>query len=295
MMICRKRMIMMLVAVIAASIYSSAAAGQQGDAPRVVSLDFCADQYVMSIFPESAILALSPDAGTVYAAYAEKSSDLRQVRPRAETLLALEPTFVVRQWGGDATTLPLLERHGIGTFQLGYVTDFAGIANNLTNLATATGQTDRARGIIIRIDEASTTLGRRVAGGPRLRALYVTPGGVTAGQGTLMDAIMAAAGVTNIASEAGLTGWPPLPAEALVMDTPDLIITGYFDDPLARGSNWSMAYHPVFETLFDRVPTIHLPPDLISCAGPASVEAAVYLRDAIDAQSLGGMPERPVP
>lgn len=256
--------------------------GQQDlERASIVSTDFCADQYVLEISPPSRILAVSPDAHSDYAFHRALAKDLPSQRPHTEILLSLAPQIVVRQWGGDASTMTALGQHNINTVQLGFVSDFAGINTNLEMLGTALDASDSARNAIERLEKSLMVLGEKHAMIPNLRALYVTPGGVTAGKGTMIDAIIKAAGLTNIASETGQSGWPALPAEALVMNPPDLIITGFFNDPLARANSWSPARHPVFQSMFEHIPTIHLPTDMISCAGPSAVQAAQFLQNAV--------------
>jgi len=261
----------------------------------IVSLDFCTDQYVLTIVNAAQIAALSPDARSDYAAYAEQAKPFAQRLPRAEILLSMAPDLVVRQWGGEASTLSILERHTIDVVQLDYVTDFDGIKRTLEKLGTAMNRQERAAQEIARINRVLSDLAAKRQNLPRPRALYVTPGGVTAGKGTLIDSILTAAGVVNIAGEAGKTGWPALPAEALIMNPPDLIITGFFDDPLARSNSWSPARHPVFQDMFSRIPTLHLPTELISCAGPASVDAAVWLQNVIASKTYGTSRESDAP
>ena len=113
------------------------------------------------------------------------------------------------------------------------------------------------------------------------RALYVTPGGVTAGAHTMIDAIITAAGAVNAAAESGQSYWPALPAENLLMDPPDFIVGGFFRARDEQINHWSAARHPAIMQLLAERPTVHLSPDLISCAAFHSVEAAEKIAAAL--------------
>jgi iron complex transport system substrate-binding protein len=99
----------------------------------------------------------------------------------------------------------------------------------------------------------------------------------------MIDAILTAAGVENIAAAQGLEGWPPLPLESLVASAPpDLFVTGFFASDAATADQWSPARHPAFARVFATVPTLHLPADVLSCPGFFSVDAAEMIRRAVD-------------
>lgn len=58
------------------------------------------------------------------------------------------------------------------------------------------------------------------------RALYLTPSGFTAGAGTLTDAVLRAAGLTNAAASPGFS---PVSLERLVLNPPSLFIKAFFE------------------------------------------------------------------
>ena len=73
---------------------------QAGGPPmRIVSLDFCADQYVLKLADRGSILALSPEAVMAHSYLREQAAGLRSVRPLAEDAIALQPDLVVRSYG----------------------------------------------------------------------------------------------------------------------------------------------------------------------------------------------------
>lgn len=253
-----------------------AAAAPAAAAPRVMSTDFCADQLVLTLADRDDVVALSPDADNDFSYLRDKVGDIPRTRPDPETVKALAPDVVLRFWGGDAARMANL---GVNAVTLNYASDFDGVRENIRSAASALAQKARGEALIAVMDVRLEALARR--GGAHPRALYVTPGGVTAGKSTMIDAIFRAAGVINIAAENGLSYWPPLPAETLVATPPGFIVTGFFTANSERINHWSAARHPALQEIFDETPTVHLPADVLSCPGWYSAEAAEIIANSI--------------
>ncbi len=270
----------MVIAVMAtmSAITASADDNQLGE-PTIMSLDFCADQYVLSLAAPAQIKILSPDAQGEYSYLSEQARGYPSRRPLMEIILKEKPEIVVRQWGGGAGLLQMLEAHTIKTVQLDYVSDFDGIVRNIKKIANTLGQSDAASENTQNLQNRREKLKLQSENYKSIRALYVTPGGVTAAKGTMMNTIMKEAGLINVATLNGNVGWSALPAEVLVQDPPDLLITGFFDSGLEQSANWSAAKHPVFRKLFRDVATIAMPLNMVSCAGPNTIKAAEYLQE----------------
>jgi len=82
-------------------------------APRVMSLDQCADQYVMALSPRDAIVGVSMRAGDPDSYLHAQAAGLPRRRASAESVLAARPNVVVRYWGGDALLSRTLARRGV--------------------------------------------------------------------------------------------------------------------------------------------------------------------------------------
>lgn len=161
---------------------------------------------------------------------------------------------------------------------LGYASDFDAIKANVRTAAAALGHIERGEAVIVDMELRLNRLARTA--GDRPRALYITPGGVTAGRGTMIDAIFSAAGVVNIVGDR--EGWPPMPLELLVAEPPDLIVAGFFEAEGEKANRWSAAHHPAFARIFAATRTIHLPTDVLSCPAFFSVDAAEAIRRGVD-------------
>ncbi|HBJ94399.1 MAG TPA: iron ABC transporter substrate-binding protein, partial [Hyphomonadaceae bacterium] len=67
---------------------------------RIISMDYCADQYVLALAEREDILALSPDADKTFSYLRDQADGIPQIRPVAESVLAAQPDLIVRSYGG---------------------------------------------------------------------------------------------------------------------------------------------------------------------------------------------------
>lgn len=251
-------------------------------APRVLSADYCADQFVLALAEREQIAALSVDAEKDFSYLRNDAAGLRQARAEAEEAVAQGADLVLRFWGGDAARL---ERLGLKVVTLDYAADFEEVKANVRKTAAALGRTERGETLTREIDRRLTALTAR--GQANISALYVTPGGVTAGKGTMIDAIFRAAGVRNAAADAGLSHWPALSAEALIADPPEFIVTGFFSAESERINHWSATRHPALKEALGETARIDLPADSLACPAWFSLDAAEAIRDRADAAKKG--------
>ena len=242
---------------------------------RVLSADFCADQFALALADRSDIAALSPDAARDFSHLRAEAEGLPRARADAEEALSRGADLVLRFWGGDAARY---ERLGVRTVTLDYAADFDAVKANIRAAAAALGHETRGEALIADMEARLAALSARGPSG--VRTLYVTPGGVTAGKGTMIDAILSAAGVINVA--ATQSGWPPLPLEKLVIEPPQLVVAGFFRSDAESANHWTVARHPVLKEVFGKTPTLHLPADIPGCPAWFSVAAAEMIRDAAD-------------
>lgn len=264
-----------------------ATGGALAQPQRIVSLDYCADQYVLGLADRSQIAALSPDSRTDYSSHAALAEGLPQARPLAEEILAHRPDLVVRSWGGDPRILALFERLDIPVHQIGFITDFDDIRRETRAVAAAFAREDRAETLLGEMDQALD----RASPPAGIAALYVTPGGVTAGQGTFIDALLSAAGVRNAAS--GLTGWTSLPLEAVATRMPALFVTGFANSATDRVDRWSASRHPVMRRAFSARPVLALDTGVIACTTWLAGEEAARLHAFARQQNLSGTGNQP--
>ncbi len=244
--------------------------------PNAVSLDYCADQYLLKLADADQVLAVSRGADKDYSHLRALAGKHEKIRPTREEVLLRAPDIVLRQWGGGANA-ERFAAFGAQVVSLGYPEDFSGVKDNIRLVASALDQVARGEALVADMEARLGALA--AAPQSQKRALYVTPGGVTAGAHTMIDAIMRAAGLINIMAEEGKSYWPPLPAEQLLLEPPAFIVGGFFISRDEAVNHWSAARHPALRARLAQTPSVQLPADLVSCAAWFAVDAAEMIAE----------------
>ena len=257
---------------------AGSAAAPPGPAGRIVSLDFCADQYVLELADPERILALSPDSRSNFSWHRERAAAFPSVRPTAEAVLALAPDTVVRSYGGGPGAAHFFRRAGFRTVQIGYAATLDGIRATLLAAARDLDAPDRGAAAVARFDARLTAV-RNAPNPPnparRPSALYVTPGGVTAGPDTLIHEMIEIAGLRNFADR---PGFREIPLERLARTRPDVVAAAFYDTPDARYEGlWSAARHPLVRERLEQGPVVALSGAWVACGGWFAIRAVESL------------------
>jgi len=270
---------------VAALLLPPACYGQDKEKPRAVSLDYCADQFLLALADRGQIMALSRDAVAPHSFYRARAMGLPLFGATAEEVLDMAPDIVIRNWGGF-TMLPFLKQAGIPVVTARYGAGPDIVFDNMLKVGVALDQEPRAQQMIDKIRQSLVKIKNRAARNPllnhRLRTAYIAPGGITAGKNTFVDNIIKLAGLLPVAEQFGLNGWQPLPLEALIQKPPDLIITSFFNQDDIHISGWSLTRHHRIRKMLDTIPTIMVPGRYLSCNGSFTVEAAAYIQDEVE-------------
>ena len=243
-------------------------------APRVMSLDQCADQYVLALSPREAIIGVSPRVDDRDSYLRAQAAGLPQRRASAEAVLAARPDVVVRYWGGDARLTTTLERRGVRVVKIDEAEGFDDVAANVRRVAEALDQRAAGEAIVTRMD-AQLAASKGAWGGQS--ALYLTPSGFTAGEGTLINAVLAAAGLR---SAPGRPGYAPVSLERLVMQPPARLVLGFFDDFATAMERWGPGRHRVLDRLTQERSIGALSGSIAGCPGWFAADGALMLARA---------------
>ncbi len=242
---------------------------------RIVSLDYCADQYVLALSDTEQVAAVSPDAAKDFSFMREAATGVSQVRPRVEDVLALRPDLVVRSYGGGPNAAAMFERAGVPVLQVGWANDLAGVRQVLGDMAAGLGQVEKGAALLADFDQRLATVQPAASGET---VLYFTAGGVTAGTGTMVDEIFQAAGRVNFQSD---SGWRDIPLERLAGEQPDIVAPAFFGGDTLTQNAWSIARHPIARQQLHQSEVIPLDSAWTSCGG-------WFLINAIEALAEGG-------
>jgi iron complex transport system substrate-binding protein len=242
-------------------------------APRVVSLDQCADQYVLALSPRSAIVGLSfrAEAGDSY--LAAQAKGLPKRRATLESLLAERPGVVVRTWGGDAPLVRRLQARGVRVTTLNDATNFEAVRGNIRQAAKALDEPAKGKALIQAMDRDLAEAALQPSG---KTVAYLTPGGATAGPGTLVDSMLRAAGLAN--AEPG-PGYRTLSLERLVLTPPQALVLGFFDAFSLGRAWWSPARSGPMRAAQGRA-LARLPGKVLSCPAWFAADGALTLAKA---------------
>ncbi|NBB15362.1 ABC transporter substrate-binding protein [Caulobacter sp. SLTY] len=251
----------------------AALAGGEALAARVVSLDQCADQYVLALAPRKAIVGLSHRADDADSHLRDLAKGLPQRRVTAEGVLAARPTLVVRYWGGDARLDEVLAKRGVASVRIEDAIDFDGVRANIVRVAGALGEPERGQALIARMD---ARLAASAGAWKGREALYLTPSGYTAGPGTFIDRILAAAGLRNAARP----GFTPVSLETVVMGPERGFVLGFFDKLSAAFERWGMGRHRAVQKRLPERTLAAMPASVLSCPAWFAAEGVEALAKA---------------
>lgn len=252
-----------------------------GEKPmRIVSLDFCADNYLLKLADHDQILAVSPDAGKDFSYMRDAAVGFRTVRPVSEDILILKPDLVVRSYGGGPNAAAFFERAGIPVLQIGWASNMdseetESIPSLIEHVSEGLGQKVRGDALVMEFRDRLKALKARRDGDT---VLYMTPAGVTTGPGSLVHEMLVAVGLDNF--EEG-RGWRSLPLERLAYEQPDVVAASFFETFTNHPNAWSASKHPVAREQLEGHDVVALEGAWTACGG-------WFILDAIEALAESG-------
>ena len=246
---------------------------------RIVSLNMCADQFVLMLADPSDIVALSHFSKSAERSYmAEAAEPFPITHGRIEHILALAPDLVLTGPFTTRTVGAMLKRTGVATHEVP-------IANSLADIRTVTRATAKALGHTHRGEELVAEMDRQLAAveprpGARPVAAAFEANAIAVGGGTLIDDVLRAAGFDNMATRLGMTGYAYLPLERLMAARPDFLVIGVVD--LRYPSlGQQVLDHPALSRGVRPWRIVTVPGRLWVCGTPKVTEAVQLLTDAL--------------
>lgn len=212
---------------------SAAVAEAPAPPRRVASLNLSADEVLVELLPPDRLVSVTrwaDEAGTSNIVGRVPPSVFRVRKIDMERLVALAPELVVVSEYTDADFLKLLERSGIRHHRMKGLSSPAGVRAAILALGREVGAEEKAERLVARFDATLSDLRRRLASAKRPRVLYWA-GGMTAGGGTAIGALIEEAGGINVGREIGVQGIAPPGAERAFAADPDVVLVGTW--PLA--------------------------------------------------------------
>lgn len=255
-------------------------------ARRIVSLNLCTDQLVVDLVPPERIAALSrlaadPKLSTV----AERARQLPATNGSAEDVLARDPDLILTAEHAAPQTVALLRRLGRTVVTVPLAQDFDGFRDGVRRVAAAVGEPATGERVIADFDRRLAGIapgavpGAAMGAARRPTALAWEINRLSAGRGTLVDAVIGAAGLDNGARRLRLGAGGVLPLESILASPPDVLVLANAADDY-RTTAADNLRHPALAAVMTGRETVALPMPLWLCASPRTVEAVELLAAA---------------
>jgi iron complex transport system substrate-binding protein len=235
---------------------------------RIVSLNLCADQYLMALADPGQIAALTRLArDPEMSADAVKARGYPASRGSAEEVLALRPDLILASPGRVEATMVQLRSRAIPTIELPPANSYAEIVAQVRTVASAIGHPGRGEALLARM-AATLAAVPHDAGRGKVAAYYQRRGYLT-GTGTLVDELLRRVGLRNLATQLGKPSLSRVGLEEMALARPDyLIVEAATDRVIDQGTE--MLHHPLLAS----IRRVRLPQAWTVCGGPAYVRAA---------------------
>jgi len=248
---------------------------------RVMSLNQCTDQLVLALLPPGRIasvtsLSRDPETSLLY----REALKVGVNHGLAEEVVAQHPDLVIVGSFSTPSTRNMLKRLAYPMVEVGGADSFEQIREVTRQVAKAVGEPARGEAMIARMDRQLAVLARDP--GPPLRVAAWDGAGFTAGDGTLYDTVLKAAGAINVTNEppSNANGKPD--AEALLVTAPALLVkgAGFHRKP---GLQDNVERHPLVRRYWDGARTMTIRQAYYVCGTPRIAEAVFLLRQELRA------------
>ncbi|MCC8960422.1 ABC transporter substrate-binding protein [Bradyrhizobium sp. Pear77] len=265
---------MQRLAAVAAAAWLISCAAASAAGPRIVSMNVCSDQLVLSLADPDQILGLSRFSRDAWQSWAaDKARNYPLLSGEAEDVLLLKPDLVVVSLFDKRATRDLLKANGLHLVEFTVPRTLDEVRDQIRAMGDVVRHPDRAEAEISRLD-AAIARARAVADGHHYRVLPVERRGFVSGDSSLINSLLAATGLTNAAGELGFSAGGFASLEAIVKLRPDFILVSEAGDR-AEDEGRAFLLHPALERFYPESKRIVLPERLTVCGG-------VMLADALD-------------
>ncbi|MGK2286523.1 ABC transporter substrate-binding protein [Pedomonas sp. V897] len=243
---------------------------------RIVSLNMCADQYLVALADKGQIAALTRFArDPVMSAVSREAAALPYTGGTVEEVLKLKPDLVIASSQRRVGVAAHVAAQNIPIQPVHTANSYEDIKAQIRDVASAVGHTERGEALIRQMEASLADI--HPAGRGRVAAYYQRRGFMT-GTGTLVDEMMRRAGLENLAERLGKPVLAQISLEEIVAARPDFLIVEA-DALRVTDQGTEMLQHPALA----HIPRLVLPQSLTVCGGPTYVEAVRQLVQQIEA------------
>jgi iron complex transport system substrate-binding protein len=269
-----RRRLAFLVAVLALALALPGSTALAASLPRLVSMNVCTDQLLLTLADPEQILGLSRFARDGWQSQAGDISRYPVLSGGAEDVLLINPDIVVASAFDKRSTRELLKAKGLRLAELSVPRNLDEARQQIREAGDITGHPDRAAAEIARLD-AALARARRAVSERHYRVLPLSRRGWVAGSDSFVGSLLGETGLRSAAGDLGFAFGGFASLEAIVNLRPDFIVVSQAGDT-AWDDGQAFPLHPALERFYPPDKRIEIPERMTECGG-------VLLADALDA------------
>lgn len=247
-------------------------------APRIASINLCADQLLLMLADPEQILTLSNLSHNKSGSwFYEKARQYPTNTGTSEEVFPLNPDVVLAGAFDTQNTVTLLRQLGMQVEVMQVATTLEDVFSNIRIVAKAAGKAQKGEKVIADMQKRLASFSVPDSDKP-LAAVY-DPNGYTVGPATLRGQMIELSGWENAATRMNIQHYGSIPLETLVRMAPAALI----DSPYSPGTYsraQALSAHPALRDSRHKRRTITLPSRMTICAGPWTLDAIEILQQA---------------
>ena len=298
-MVNRKReTLIALLAVIITFFYTTGMADQSENLrnnkthlPRVVSLNLCADAYLMAFAKPEQILGLTEQSSDpTLSAFVEEASNFPVSGGRMVNILEQQPDIIIINNYSPPPNTSLMDRLGIKIVKLDAANSYQSARTEILLLGKAIHRLEAANAYLAELDKELETA-RHIELNYMPSIINYQRRGIVVGETHILDDIIQLAGAQNLGRDTGRT-IGPMSLENLIRLQPDYVLSISENDQQTlkaqdRGSE--ILSHPALQKMFSAERHIYIPQNLTVCAGATTPKAVAHLIETLQSSQLSAM------
>lgn len=256
--------------------------------PRVVSLNLCADAYLMAFAKPEQILGLTQQSSDpTLSAFVEEASNFPVSGGRMSNIIEQHPDIIIINNYSPPPNKALMDRLGIKIVKLDAANSYQTARTEILQLGKAIHRLEAAKAYLAQLDkELEDARHTKLTYMPSI--INYQRRGIVVGETHILDDIIQLAGAQNLGRDTGRT-IGPMSLENLMRLQPDYVLSISENDEQTlkaqdRGSE--ILSHPALQKMFSAERHIYIPQNLTVCAGATTPKAVAHLIETLQSSQL---------
>ena len=256
--------------------------------PRVVSLNLCADAYLMAFAKPEQILGLTQQSSDpTLSAFVVEASNFPVSGGRMANILEQQPDIIIINNYSPPPNKALMDRLGIKIVKLDAANSYQSARTEILQLGKAIHRLETAKAYLAQLDkELEDARHTELTYMPSI--INYQRRGIVVGETHILDDIIQLAGAQNLGRDTGRT-IGPMSLENLIRLQPDYVLSISENDEQTlksqdRGSE--ILSHPALQKMFSAERHIYIPQNLTVCAGATTPKAVAHLIETLQSSQL---------